>query len=122
MTSGTGTCSVKFDQPGSANYNAAPQVVESVSAVAAATAPGAPTGVSASAGNAQATVNWTAPASNGGSAISGYDITRYVAGAAQGTTSVGVVTTATVTGLDERDGLHVQGRREECSRHRVGVG
>jgi carboxypeptidase family protein len=32
MTSGTGTCSVKYDQAGSANYNAAPQVVESVSA------------------------------------------------------------------------------------------
>jgi hypothetical protein len=32
MTSGTGTCSVKFDQAGDANYNAAPQVVESVTA------------------------------------------------------------------------------------------
>ena len=32
MTSGTGTCSVRYDQAGSANYNAAPQVVESVTA------------------------------------------------------------------------------------------
>ncbi len=32
MTSGTGTCSVMFDQAGDANYNAAPQVVESVTA------------------------------------------------------------------------------------------
>ena len=32
MTSGTGTCSVKYDQAGSANYSAAPQVVESVTA------------------------------------------------------------------------------------------
>ena len=32
MTSGTGTCSVRYDQAGSANYNAAPQVVEVVSA------------------------------------------------------------------------------------------
>ena len=32
MTSGTGTCSVKYDQAGNANYNAAPQVVESVNA------------------------------------------------------------------------------------------
>src|SRR6266545_1580328 len=32
MTSGNGTCLVKYDQPGDANYNAAPQVVESVSA------------------------------------------------------------------------------------------
>jgi hypothetical protein len=32
MTSGTGTCSAKFDQAGDANYNAAPQVTESVTA------------------------------------------------------------------------------------------
>jgi hypothetical protein len=32
MTSGTGTCSVKFDQGGNANYNAAPQIVENVTA------------------------------------------------------------------------------------------
>ena len=32
MTSGTGTCSVKYDQAGDANYNAAPQVTETVNA------------------------------------------------------------------------------------------
>jgi hypothetical protein len=32
MTSGTGTCSVNYDQAGDANYSAAPQVVESVNA------------------------------------------------------------------------------------------
>ena len=37
-----------------------------------ATAPGAPTAVTATAGDAQATVSWTAPASNGGSAITSY--------------------------------------------------
>ena len=31
ITSATGTCSVRYDQAGDANYNAAPQVVESVS-------------------------------------------------------------------------------------------
>ena len=36
MTSATGTCSVRYDQAGSATYNAAPQVVESVTAAAAA--------------------------------------------------------------------------------------
>ena len=39
------------------------------------TAPGAPTGVVATAGNASASVAFTAPASNGGSAITGYTVT-----------------------------------------------
>jgi hypothetical protein len=32
MTSGTGSCSVKYDQAGNDNYNAAPQVIETVTA------------------------------------------------------------------------------------------
>jgi hypothetical protein len=32
MTSGTGTCTVKYDQAGNSNFNAAPQVTESVTA------------------------------------------------------------------------------------------
>ena len=39
------------------------------------TVPGAPTGVAATPGNAEATVTWLAPASNGGSAITGYTVT-----------------------------------------------
>ena len=39
------------------------------------TAPGAPTGVVATAGNASASVAFTAPASNGGSVITGYTVT-----------------------------------------------
>ena len=38
--------------------------------------PGTPTGVVAIPGNAQVTLNWTAPSSNGGSAITGYSIYR----------------------------------------------
>lgn len=41
----------------------------------APTVPGAPTSVSATAGNAQATVSFTAPASDGGSSITGYTVT-----------------------------------------------
>ncbi len=37
--------------------------------------PGAPTGVTATAGNAQASVSFLAPSSNGGSAITGYTVT-----------------------------------------------
>src|SRR4029450_3958207 len=32
MTSGTGTCSVRYDQAGNSNYNPAPQVTETVNA------------------------------------------------------------------------------------------
>ncbi|MBI4338494.1 MAG: S8 family serine peptidase [Chloroflexi bacterium] len=62
---------------------------------AALTVPGAPTGVTATAGNAQATVSWSAPASNGGSAITGYAVT----GSPGGSCSVGNVVSCTVTGL-----------------------
>jgi hypothetical protein len=37
--------------------------------------PGAPTSPSVTAGTGQATLSWTAPTSNGGSAITGYDVT-----------------------------------------------
>ena len=62
--------------------------------------PGSPTGVSAVAGNAQATVSWTAPASDGGSALLGYSVRVMSAAGAQ----VGALRPATssplvVTGL-----------------------
>ena len=60
------------------------------------TVPGAPTGVSGVAGNAQVTVSWTAPASNGGSAITGYTVTAL--GGAGGTCTV-ATTSCAVTGL-----------------------
>ena len=48
----------------------------------AQTAPGAPTSVSLSAGAGSFTVTWAAPSSNGGSAITSYDL-RYIETAAQ---------------------------------------
>ena len=47
--------------------------------VTPATVPGAPSAVSATAGDADATVTWTAPASDGGSPVTGYRITTYSA-------------------------------------------
>jgi len=47
----------------------------SFSSNAVAVKPGAPTGVSATAGNAQATVSFTPPASDGGGAITSYTVT-----------------------------------------------
>lgn len=61
----------------------------------AATVPGAPTDVSASAGNGQATVSFTAPASDGGAAISSYTVTASPGGA----TATGGASPITVTGL-----------------------
>ena len=64
------------------------------------TAPAAPAGVTATAGNATATVSWTAPA-NGGSTITSYTVTPYIAGTAQATTTTvsGTTTSVIITGL-----------------------
>lgn len=47
----------------------------------APSAPGAPTALQGTAGNGQVTLSWTAPADNGGSAISAYNVYRSVDGA-----------------------------------------
>jgi titin len=63
-----------------------------------ATVPGAPTGATAAAGNAQATVNFTAPVSNGGSAITGYTATASPGGLT-GSIAGSAAAPITVTGL-----------------------
>jgi hypothetical protein len=60
------------------------------------TAPDAPTGVSVTAGDAQADVSWTAPSNDGGPSITGYTVTASPGGQTATTTGT---TTATVTGL-----------------------
>jgi len=57
--------------------------------------PGAPTGVTATPGDRQATVGWTAPASSGGGPITGYTITVSPGGAP---VRAGGLTTSTVVG------------------------
>lgn len=67
----------------------------------APTVPSAPTNVSATAGDASAQVAWTASASNGGSAITGYTVTARVNGTPSGITATcgSTCTGANVTGL-----------------------
>ncbi|MEU5692378.1 fibronectin type III domain-containing protein [Actinosynnema sp. NPDC020468] len=69
-------------------------------AVVPYTVPTAPTITAASAGDSAATLTWSAPSSNGGSAITGYVVTPYVNGVAQAPqTFSGTTTTQTITGL-----------------------
>jgi phospholipase C len=62
--------------------------------------PTAPTGVTATRGVGAATVHWTAPASDNGSPVTGYNVTPYLAGVAQTPrTFNSTATTEPVTGL-----------------------
>jgi fibronectin type 3 domain-containing protein len=64
-------------------------------------APGTPTGLTATRGNGQVGLSWTAPASNGGSAITGYNIYRSTTSGAETKVAspAGTGTTYTDTGL-----------------------
>ena len=66
-----GTCTIAANQGGSANYNAALQVTQSVTITASA--PGAPTIGVATPGANQITLGFVAPANTGGSPITGYN-------------------------------------------------
>jgi hypothetical protein len=68
-------------------------------AVTTFTVPGAPTSVTATAGDAQATVLWTAPASNGGSPILFYTVTSSPATVARTTTATNLVFTGLTNGV-----------------------
>jgi Fibronectin type III domain len=73
----------------------------SATPAAAVTAPGAPTLLTAEAGNGQVSLSWTAPASDGGADVTGYDVYDGTTGdftaSTMATTSTS--TSATVTGL-----------------------
>ena len=72
----------------------------SATPTAPATAPAAPNLTSATGGNAQVVLDWTAPSNNGGSPIIGYNIFRGTTpGSETPLTSVGSILTFTDTGL-----------------------
>ena len=78
--------------------------VSNVQQVKPFSVPAAPTGVSASrVTNTEASVSWSAPSNNGGSAITGYEITAYIGDEPQKTVFdfTPSSTTANVTGLTE---------------------
>ncbi|MCT6701055.1 fibronectin type III domain-containing protein [Rheinheimera sp. 4Y26] len=91
-----GTCTINADQAGNSSYLAATQVSRSFTVNAIV--PGAPVIGSATAGNAEATVNFTAPASNGGSSITGYTVTASPGGISRTTTASPYVFTGLTNG------------------------
>lgn len=98
-TSGTlnflsaGNCTINADQAGNGTYSAAPRVSQTFTVNAVA--PGAPTIGTATAGNAQASVGFTAPANTGGAAITGYTVTSNPGNV----TATGATSPVTITGL-----------------------
>ncbi|MDX1537089.1 DUF4347 domain-containing protein, partial [Arsukibacterium sp.] len=98
----TGNGSIKLNLNGASNIsdiagNVGPAAYSSGSShtVAVPTPPDAPTIGTATAGDAQASVTFTAPADNGGSAVTGYTATAFPGGA----TASGAASPLTVTGL-----------------------
>jgi chitodextrinase len=78
-----------------ATYTGGSVISSSSSSVTPHGPPSPPTGVSATAGNQQATVSWSAPSDNGGSSITGYTVTS----APDGKTCTTASLTCTVSGL-----------------------
>lgn len=91
-----GTCTINADQAGNGSYLAAPQVSRSFTVNAVV--PGAPVIGSATAGDGQATVNFSAPASNGGSVITGYTVTANPGGISRAATASPFVFTGLANG------------------------
>ena len=74
-----------------------------------ATVPGVPTGATATAGNTQATITFTAPVSNGGSVITGYTVTSIPAGGTDtnaNTTSLSHIVTGLTNGTSYTFTVH----------------
>ncbi|CAN7656010.1 DUF4347 domain-containing protein [Acidovorax sp. LjRoot194] len=88
-----GSCTISADQAGNGTWNAATTVPRTFTVNAIV--PGAPTIGTATAGDTQASVTFSAPASNGGAAITGYTVTS----SPTGITGTGAGSPITVTSL-----------------------
>src|SRR5689334_5945480 len=73
LTNGT-AYSFTVDAVNDAQLHSAPSSPASATPVAPVTAPGAPGGLTASAGDAQVSLSWQAPSSDGGAAITSYNV------------------------------------------------
>jgi predicted phage tail protein len=98
LAAGTYTITAKAtDEAGNVS---APSGALTLTVNTSATVPGAPTLNSASAGNASVALAWSAPASNGGSTITGYQVYRSTSSGTEGLyTTLGLVTGYTDTGV-----------------------
>ena len=87
--------------------------------------PSVPESLTATGGDGEVVLEWTAPADDGGSPVTGYEY-RYAAGQAvpEDVTwrDAGTELTATVSGLENRDALHVRGAGAEPCGPRGDIG
>jgi PKD repeat protein len=103
-TAGTYTATLTVTDSASP-ANSATSTVTVTAAPIAATVPGAPTGVTGTAGNGQVALNWTPPSNTGGENVTSYKVYRGTASGGEtlltsgGCSGLGAVTSCTDTGL-----------------------
>ena len=104
-TAGTYTATLTVTDSSTPTKKTASASVSITASPIAGTPPGAPTGLTATAGNAQASLSWTAPSSDGGVAITSYRVYRGTASGGEtllttgGCSGLGNVTSCSDTGL-----------------------